>query len=74
VERVVKLVKPAIGSPDDPAQLAAAVDPAEVPLACRLLQRWCYDLLSLRLVDQVRYNPDYAAKLRGLADKVAWRR
>jgi DNA polymerase-3 subunit delta' len=57
-------------SAEDPAQLAAAVDPGEVSLVCHLLQRWCYDLLSLRLADQVRYNPDYAAKLRGLADKV----
>jgi DNA polymerase III subunit delta' len=54
----------------DPAQLVASVDPGEVSLVCQLLQRWCYDLLSLRLADQVRYNPDYAAKLRGLADKV----
>ena len=57
-------------SAEDPAQLAGAVDPGEVSLVCHLLQRWCYDLLSLRLADQVRYNPDYAAKLRGLADKV----
>ena len=56
-------------SPDDPASLAAAVDPGELPLVCDLLQRWCYDLLSLRLADQVRYNPDYAEKLRPLADK-----
>ena len=56
-------------SPHDPATLAAAVDPGELALVCDLLQRWCYDLLSLRLADQVRYNPDYAEKLRPLADK-----
>jgi DNA polymerase-3 subunit delta' len=57
-------------SPDaDFAKLAAAVDPGELPLVCQLLQRWCYDLLSLRLANQVRYNPDYAEKLRRLADK-----
>jgi DNA polymerase-3 subunit delta' len=53
----------------DFAKLAAAVDPAELPSFCQLLQRWCYDLLSLRLAQQARYNPDYAEKLRRLADK-----
>ena len=48
--------------------LAASVDPTELPLFCQLLQRWCYDLLSLRLAGRVRYNPDYAEKLRTLAD------
>ena len=59
-----------VSSDADPARLAAAADPGEVPLVCQLLQRWCYDLLSLRLAARVRYNPDYAEKLRGLADKV----
>jgi DNA polymerase-3 subunit delta' len=58
-----------ISSDADPAKLAAAVDPGELPLVCQLLQRWCYDLLSLRLAAGVRYNPDYAEKLHGLADK-----
>lgn len=58
-----------LASPDaDPGKLATAVDPGELPLVCHLLQRWCYDLLSLRLANQVRYNPDYAEKLRLLAD------
>jgi DNA polymerase-3 subunit delta' len=56
-------------SPDaDPQDIAARMDPGELPLVCQLLHRWCYDLLSLRLARQVRYNPDYAEKLRGLAD------
>ncbi len=59
-----------VSSDADPARLAAAADPGELPLVCQLLQRWCYDLLSLRLAARVRYNPDYAEKLRGLADKV----
>lgn len=53
----------------DPEDIAARVDPGELPLVCQLLHRWCYDLLSLRFTRQVRYNPDYAEKLRGLADK-----
>jgi DNA polymerase-3 subunit delta' len=52
----------------DPAKLADAVDSGELPLVCQVLQRWCYDLLSLRLAAGVRYNPDYAEKLRQLAD------
>ncbi len=52
----------------DPAALAAEMDPGELPLVCQALQRWCYDLLSLRLAGHVRYNPDYAEKLRELAD------
>jgi DNA polymerase-3 subunit delta' len=52
----------------DPAKLAAAVDPGELPFVCQILQRWCYDLLSLRLAGGVRYNPDYAEKLQRLAD------
>ena len=52
----------------DPADLAAEMDPGELPLVCQLLQRWCYDLLSSRLANRVRYNPDYAEKLRELAD------
>ena len=50
------------------AELAAAVDAGELRMLCELLQRWCYDLLSLRLAGQVRYNPDYAEKLRWIAD------
>ena len=53
----------------DSAKLAAAVDPGELPFVCQVLQRWCYDLLSLRLAGAVRYNPDYAEKLHRLADK-----
>jgi DNA polymerase-3 subunit delta' len=58
-----------LGSPDaDPRDLAARVDAEEVPMLCQLLYRWCYDLVSLRLANQVRYNPDYAENLRRLAD------
>ena len=52
----------------DPEDIAARVDPGELPLVCQLLQRWCYDLVSMRFTRQVRYNPDYAEKLQGLAD------
>ncbi len=52
----------------DADKLAAAVDSGELPLVCQVLQRWCYDLLSLRLAAGVRYNPDYAEKLQRLAD------
>jgi DNA polymerase-3 subunit delta' len=56
-------------SPDaDPEDIAARVDPGELPLVCQLLNRWCYDLVSMRFTHQVRYNPDYAEKLRALAD------
>ncbi len=58
-----------VSSDADPAKLAAAVDPGELPLVCQLLQRWCYDLLSLRFAARVRYNPDYAEKLHRIADK-----
>jgi DNA polymerase-3 subunit delta' len=52
------------------AQVAGQVAAEEVPLLCQLLYRWCYDLLSLRLAGQVRYNPDYAKSLRRLADNI----
>jgi DNA polymerase III subunit delta' len=52
----------------DPTDFAAEVGPGELPLVCQILQRWCYDLVSLRLANRVRYNPDYAEKLRPLAD------
>ena len=48
--------------------LAAGADPRELPLVCQLLQRWCYDLLSLKVSNRVRYSPDYTEKLRALAD------
>ncbi len=48
--------------------LAVRVGAEEVPMLCQLLYRWCYDLVSLRLANQVRYNPDYAENLRRLAD------
>jgi len=52
----------------DPQRLAAQVDAADLAQFWGLLYRWCYDLMSLRLAKQVRYNPDYAEKLSGLAD------
>src|SRR5262249_44400769 len=59
----------ALSSPDvDPERLAAQVDAADLAQFWGLLCRWCYDLMSLRLTRQVRYNPDYAEKLRRLAD------
>ena len=57
-----------IRSDGNAADLAAEMAPGELSLVCQLLQRWCYDLLSFRLANQVRYNPDYAEKLRPLAD------
>ena len=52
----------------DPQALAAQVDAADLAQFWALLYRWCYDLISLRLTKQVRYNPDYAEKLSRLAD------
>jgi DNA polymerase III subunit delta' len=52
----------------DPEDIAAQVDAEDLPMLCQLLYRWCYDLVSLRLANQVRYNPDYAENLRPLAD------
>jgi DNA polymerase-3 subunit delta' len=52
----------------DPQRLAAQVDAGELRQFWDLLSRWCYDLMALRLAKQVRYNPDYAEKLRRLAD------
>ena len=52
----------------DPQRLAAQVDALDLAQFWGLLSRWCYDLLSLRLGKQVRYNPDYAEKLSRLAD------
>jgi DNA polymerase-3 subunit delta' len=51
-------------------RMAGEVAAEELPLWCQLLYRWCYDLLSLRLAGQVRYNPDYAKSLRQLADNI----
>jgi len=59
----------ALSSPGlDPLHLAAQVDAADLAQFWALLSRWCYDLMSLRLAKQVRYNPDYAEKLSRLAD------
>ena len=52
----------------DPERLTAQVDAADLAQFWGLLCRWCYDLMSLRLAGQVRYNPDYAEKLSRLAD------
>jgi len=64
-----RILTDALSSSDlDPQDLAAQVDAPDLAQFWGLLSRWCYDLLSLRLGKQVRYNPDYAEKLSRLAD------
>jgi len=64
-----RMLTDALSSSDlDPQRLAAEVDAADLAQFWGLLCRWCYDLMSLRLARQVRYNPDYAEKLSRLAD------
>lgn len=40
------------------------MDPARIVL---WLQKWCYDLSSLRLAGRVRYNPDFAERIAAVA-------
>jgi DNA polymerase-3 subunit delta' len=47
--------------------LARAIDPDDVGAFCRLLYKWCADLIAMRLAGRVRYNPDCAQSLAALA-------
>jgi len=60
-----------LASPSKTAsEVAAQIGAEELPMLCGLLYRWSYDLLSLRLAGQVRYNPDYVKSLRRIADNL----
>lgn len=53
----------------DPLALAEMSDKLELPLALNWLQKWLYDLLSLRLAGKIRYQVDFAAQLQELAKR-----
>lgn len=58
----------ALGEPARLDWLRLAEQGARQDLAMLLewLQKWLYDLVALRLAGRVRYNPDFAARLREL--------
>jgi DNA polymerase-3 subunit delta' len=47
--------------------LGRAIEPDDVAAFCRLLYKWCADLITMRLANRVRYNPDCAQPLAALA-------
>jgi len=55
------------GSKVDPLALAEQVREFPVSRLLGWLQRWTYDLLSVKSVDRVRYNPDFEMELRRIA-------
>lgn len=67
--RLRKSFLDALGEPGslnaiDLADRVQKTEPAQVVL---WLQKWCYDLASLRLTGRLRYNPDFADRLASVA-------
>lgn len=62
-----------IADPDkvDPIGMAESLKSADLAEVVGWLQKWIYDLLSLRLGGRLRYQADFEATLRTLADKIA---
>ncbi|MBI2311358.1 MAG: DNA polymerase III subunit delta' [Betaproteobacteria bacterium] len=58
------LAKPKTLDPIVLADRLQKVEPARIVL---WLQKWCYDLASLRLAGRVRYNPDFAERIAAVA-------
>lgn len=58
----------AVGEPGNLDWLKLAEQGARQDLASQIewLQKWLYDLLALKLARRVRYNPDFAPRLREL--------
>ena len=54
----------------DPLALADQVREFPVGRLLGWLQRWSYDLLSVKSVNRVRYNPDFATALTQIAGKL----
>lgn len=50
----------------DPIGAAERMQKIEPGLTVLWLQKWCYDLASLKLTGQLRYNPDFADRLAAL--------
>lgn len=50
--------------------LAASQEGRDLPQILGWLQKWIYDLLSMRLTGRIRYNSEYAVALRQLASRI----
>ena len=55
----------------DPLGLAERIRDYPLPLLLGWLQRWAYDLLSMKSIGRVRYNPDFEPTLAALAQHLA---
>lgn len=51
----------------DPVGFAATHEGRELPQVLGWLQKWTYDLVSMRLTGHIRYNPDFKQTLQELA-------
>lgn len=54
----------------DVLKQAEALHKLELPMVVGWLQKWAYDLLSLKLAQQVRYHPDLQSALQQQAQKL----
>ncbi len=67
-----RLIQQVLASRDfDPLVASERMTPEEVAFLVGNLQRWCHDLVLLRLCGQLRYNPDCAQILHPLAERLA---
>ncbi len=60
-----ELSQPRALDPIGVAERMLKIEPARTVL---WLQRWCYDLASLRLTGRLRYNPDFADRLTAIGN------
>ena len=65
-----RLLESIVAADFDPLRAAEALRDAAPDLVVSLLQRWSFDLAFQRVAGRVRYNPDHAKTVAGLARRL----